>query len=199
MTVEPETLAAQVVRRTLDRPPTLGRSRLICIDGPAGSGKTTLADAVVAAADAHATTALVHMDDQLDGWGGLPDALPRVARDVLGPLREGRPGHYRRYDWLAERFAETHVVEPVDLVVLEGVGSGSSLWAAGVTTLVWVEAPADLRLARGLARDGEEVREQFVAWMVQEEVLHARERTRARADLLVDTSLAQPPAGRSST
>lgn len=199
MTEEPAALPALVVRRTLDRPPTLGRSRLICIDGPAGSGKTTLADAVVTAADAHGSTALVHMDDQLDGWEGLPDALPRVARDLLGPLRKSRPGHYRRYDWVAERFAETHVVEPVDLVVLEGVGSGSSLWARAITTLVWVEAPADLRLARGLARDGEEVREQFVAWMAQEEVLHARERTRARADLLVDGSLAQPIAGRSST
>jgi uridine kinase len=201
----PAAVADLVVRRALERPATLGRGRLICVDGPAGSGKTTLADAVAAAAARAGTVDLVHMDDVYEGWHGLDDALPRVARDLVEPLRAGRPGRYRRYDWHARRLAETRTVEPVDVLVLEGVGSGAAADPAAITTLVWVEAPRDLRLRRGLERDGEALRAEWLAWMADEERVHAREQTRARADLLVDgtgalpPAPAQPTAGRSST
>lgn len=201
--------ASRVLAEVMARPAGLGRTRLVCIDGPAGSGKTTLAAAVVEAAREHGSVDLVHMDDLFEGWGGLDDALVRLARDIVEPLRSGSPGHYRRYDWVAARFAEAHVVEPVDVLVLEGVGSGGSAYDDAITTLVWVEAPRDLRLARGLERDGEALREEWLAWMADEEALHAREQTRARADVLVDgtgaTAPAVPPAvahqqaGRSST
>ena len=38
--------AAEVLSLARSRPPTLGSGRLICVDGPAGSGKTTLAEEV---------------------------------------------------------------------------------------------------------------------------------------------------------
>lgn len=181
-----DAVADLVVRRTLERPPTLGAGRLVCIDGPAGSGKTTLADAVVGAAGAHGTVALVHMDDVYEGWQGLADAVERLSRDVVGPLRDGRPGGYRRYDWHAGRLAEPRTVDPVDVLVVEGVGSGGSVFADAITTLVWVAAPRDLRLRRGLARDGEALRAQWLDWLDDEQAHFARERTRERADVLVD-------------
>ena len=46
---------------------------------------------------------------------------------------------------------------PRPLLVLEGVGSGRPRVADLVTVLVWVEAPHDVRLARGLERDGDDV------------------------------------------
>jgi hypothetical protein len=104
------------------------------------------------------------------------------------PLLQGRPGRYQRYDWHAERLAEWHTVDPVDLLVLDGVGSGAETYDAAITTLVWVEAPPALRLARGIARDGEQVRPFWTAWMADEDALFARERTRQRADVLVDES-----------
>lgn len=168
------------------RPPTLADGRLVCIDGPAGSGKSTLAAAVVDHAGALGSVALVHLDDLLDGWGGLPQVSATLERDVLTPLREGRTARYPRYDWHQERFAETCEVAPVDLLVVEGVGSGASSYASSVTTLVWVEAPAQLRLARGIERDGEALLPQWRRWMADEDALFVRERTRERADLLVD-------------
>ena len=48
----PEAAATRVVQHTLARPPTLGAGRLVCVDGPAGSGKTSLADAVARRTDA---------------------------------------------------------------------------------------------------------------------------------------------------
>jgi hypothetical protein len=59
--------------------------------------------------------------------------------------------------------------------------------AAGlITVLAWVEVPADLRLERGLARDGVHLDKQLPAWSVAEEAHFAREGTRGRADLVID-------------
>jgi uridine kinase len=174
--------AAEVLRLAGTRPATLGAGRLVCIDGPAGSGKTTLAAQV---ADRTSAT-VVHMDDLYAGWAGLATVAEPVL-GVLAPLAEGRPGRYRRWDWTASRRSEEHVVEPGPLLLLEGVASGGLGWARWCTVLVWVEAEAATRLARGLARDGEEVRPRWVRWMTQEQEVFARERTRDRADLVVQT------------
>lgn len=186
--------AQDVVRRTLAAPPTLGDGRLICIDGPAGSGKTTLAEAVAAAVPGTTTVVLVHLDDVYPGWAGLTEGVERIARELVGPLARGEAGGYRRYDWIAAREAEWHDVPPTDLLVLEGVGAGAADYAAHITTLVWVEAPRDLRLERALARDlelhdppggREALRARLAAWMTDEDALHARHRTRERADVVV--------------
>ena len=183
-----------VVRRTLDAPPTLGGARLLCIDGPAGSGKTTLAAAVVDALPAGLSRAVVHLDDVYPGWSGLVEGVDRVARLLVEPLARGELGGYRRFDWVADTEAEWHDVSPVDVLVVEGVGAGSSDYAAHITTLVWVEAPPGDRLARGLARDvqlhglhgaEEELRAKWLRWMADEDALLSRQRTPERADVVV--------------
>jgi uridine kinase len=189
----PAAVADLVVRRTLGQPATVGRTRLVCVDGPAGSGKSTLGAAVARVAAAHGSALLLHMDDMYEGWSGLADALPRVAAEIVEPLRSGRLGRYRRYDWRAGRFAEAHDVSPVDVLVLEGVGSGAASYADAITTLVWVEAPVDLRLERGIARDGDEQLPHWLTWMDEEAVVHTRERTRDRADVFVDGTGAAAP------
>ncbi len=180
-------VAELLLARTLQQPPTLGTTRLLCIDGRAGSGKTTLAGAVAGAATAQGCeVSVVHMDDIYEGWAGLARTMPRVAGDLVEPLAQGKPGRWQRYDWAAGRLAEWHTVTPVPLLVLEGVGSAASCYDDRITTLVWVDAPRELRIARGLARDGEQVRPYWMAWMEDEDALFARERTRERADVIVD-------------
>ena len=168
------------------RPATLGAGRLICVDGRAGAGKSTLGDAVVAAAAGLGTTRLVHTDDLLAGWSGLAALGRTLAEGLVAPLAAGRPGTYRRYDWLQEKFAETLTVDPVDTLVVEGVGSWSPTYADAVTTLVWVDAPRDLRLQRGLERDGEGMRERWLTWLDDEEEHFLRAGTHEHADVLVD-------------
>lgn len=181
------TLPTEVLRAALERAPTLGDGRLICIDGPAGSGKTTLASAISAIGGAR----VLHMDDLYEGWSGLA-TIDQQLHGLLSPLSEGRAGRYRRYDWDEKRFAEEVVVEPAGMTILEGVASGAARFADLVTLLVWVEAPHDLRLQRGMARDGETFAEAWEQWARDEAALFAREGTRERADVRLDG--AQPYA-----
>src|SRR5690606_34851703 len=105
-----------------------GRS-VILIDGPAGSGKTTLAASVAAP--------VIHLDDLYEGWTGIQQGLDQ-AQALLDALREGRPAGYRRYDWYADRYAEWVPVEPSELLVVEGCGAGSL--SVPDALLVWIEA-----------------------------------------------------------
>ena len=184
----PSDPSAVVLALAESRPPPLGAGRLVCVDGPAGSGKTTLAAALRAA---RPDARVVHLDDLYDGWDGLPRITDQLD-SLLRPLAAGGPGRYRRYDWVAGAYAETVVVEPSPLLVLEGVASGSRAHADLATVLVWVSAPADLRLARGLERDGAELAGPWRRWMADEAALFLREGTEARADVLVDGTGVRP-------
>ena len=164
------------------RPPRLGPVRLVCVDGPAGSGKTTLAELLAGALGA----VVLHLDDLYEGWSGLDGVFDRLDEQVLTPLAAGRPGRYQRYDWEAGRFAEWRDVPVPEFLVVEGCGSAPLALGDRAVLLAWVEAPESTRLLRGLARDGEHMRAEWLRWQRLEEVHFARERTRDRAEVVVD-------------
>ena len=176
--------AQQVLAHAELQEPTLGAGRLVCVDGLAGAGKTTLAAGIKRL---RPEAVVIGTDDLLEGWSGLPTLADHVEA-LLRPLAAEAAGRWRRWDWLADDWAEWHEVEPAPLLVLEGVGSGPLAVDELITTLVWVEAPRDVRLDRGLARDGLHQRLLWEQWLLDERLLHERDRTRERADVVVDTS-----------
>jgi uridine kinase len=185
---EPTDSSRRIADLVLDRSPTLGAYRLVCVDGPSGSGKTTLAARVAAELESRGcTVAVVHMDDLYDGWGGLQGSGPLLHEQLLAPLSRGRPGSYRRYDWHREERAETRTVQMTDVLVVEGVGSWRRAHARLVTVLVWVEAPAAVRLERAVRRDGSDLAPDLLVWQRDEDRLHEAEATRDHADLVVTT------------
>ena len=108
-------------------------------------------------------------------------------------LAAGRPGSYEHFDWHHDRYDRTVPVAPAPWLVVEGVGSGAAALASYTPVLVWIEVDDELRLARGLARDGEAMRAHWLTFMDDERALFARERTRERADVLVDGTGIAPP------
>ncbi len=172
---------------------TSERPAVVAVDGPAGSGKTTIA-AVLAGllGDARHPAPVVHMDDLYPGWDGLADAVPLLVDQVLEPLATGGPARWRRYDWVEGRYAEEHQLPVTPAVVVEGVACGSLPCAPYLALLVWVDAPHDLRLSRGLARDGETFRPHWERWAAQERAHFAAHRTRERADLRLETGTGSP-------
>ncbi len=175
---------AELTERVRTAPARLGDVRLVCIDGPAGSGKTTVAGRLGAALGEDA--ALVHLEDLYAGWT-LTGAAARLGAGVLRPLAGGRTGACHRSDWAAGRCAGEPTPVPVRPVLLvEGCGSSPRSLDPWTTLRLWVEAPATLRLARGLSRDGVDLEPEWRRWQLTEAAEFAREGTRARADLRLD-------------
>jgi uridine kinase len=167
--------------------------RLVCVDGPAGSGKTTLAERLAAVLGDAA--GVVHFDELYAGWT-ITGAQARLRAGVLRPLSEGRAGAHHRYDWSTRRFADAPIRVPVPAVlVIEGCGSSPRSLDAWTTLRIWVEAPTNLRLARGLARDGADLEPEWRRWLETEAAEFAREDTRSRADLRVDGTVVGSGSG----
>jgi uridine kinase len=180
----------ELVARVWSSPARLGAARLVCVDGPAGSGKTTLAARLVTAVGDAAT--LVHLEELYAGWT-ITGAVARLEAGVLRPLAADRAGGYHRYDWAAKRFAPEPTSVPVrPVLVVEGCGSSPRRLDPWTTLRIWVEAPAELRVARGLARDGAGLEPQWRRWQLTEAAEFARENTRARAHLRLDGAATSP-------
>ncbi|MFI6796976.1 uridine kinase [Streptosporangium canum] len=162
-------------------PPSCGPVRVVAVDGPGGSGKTTFAGRLASALGAQ----VIHSDDFPVPWDEPPVSwFGQVEEQVLGPLAAGRPGGYRRYDWVRGVFTDRVDVPVAPVLLLEGVSTARRTTPAAFT--VWVEAPGELRLARALARDGASYAPQWRDWTRAEEEWFAADGTRARADLVLD-------------
>jgi|GEM_PF-183818 len=168
-------------------------SLLVGIDGCGGSGKSTLARRL---AELDAAISVVHMDDFYKPSGDRDPASTevganfdwrRVRDQVLLPLSRNQPGRYQRYDWETDQLAEWHDVPANSIVLVEGCYSLRRELTGFHNLRVWMETPRDLRLQRGLDRDGEESRplcEQ--EWMPAEDRYVAEHRPNRSAELVVD-------------
>lgn len=165
---------------------------LVAIDGCGGAGKSSLA----ATLETSLTRAsVIHTDDFGVGWDFGWD-WARFREQVLDPLLEVRAARYQRFDWPTRRLAEWHEVRSDVLVlILEGVSATRSELGNPWHAKVWVEAPRDIRLQRGLARDGERARPLWETWMAAEDTWVASERPATRCDFIFDGTSRGGPDG----
>jgi uridine kinase len=191
ITAADETIAAALL--IIDRAQTrCGTTKVVAVDGPSGAGKTDFAAAL---ADRLASPQLLHMDDLYPGWDGLAQAVADLHDQILTPLAAGEQAAYRRWDWEHDRHAEWCSLPATDLLLVEGVGSGSRPGWQLESALIWLEADRDERFRRGVERDGESYLPHWLRWAAREEHLFTLDGTRSRADLIIDTS-PRPMGGR---
>lgn len=138
------------------KPPAGMTTRIIAIDGGGGSGKSTLAKRLSVQLD---NAYIVHTDDFASLENPL-NWLPRLIEQVLELLSRNRLARYQRYDWGTKRLAEWLTFEPGGVVILEGVSSLRREFRPYLTFGIWVETPQELRLKRGLDRDGQYTQDQ---------------------------------------
>ncbi|WP_163529090.1 uridine kinase family protein [Halobacillus ihumii] len=166
---------------------------LIGIDGCGGAGKSTLAEHMMTISE---KGTVIHMDDfylpssrrvHPPDIGGHFD-WKRMRDQVLEPLFQKRSACYQRYDWDNDKLAEWHDVPPFGVIVIEGCYATRDELRHFYDYTVWVDCPRELRLKRGLERDGEEALSFWLDWMEQEDRYQDNQRPRTKVDWVIDGS-----------
>ncbi|MFI5938012.1 hypothetical protein [Actinoplanes sp. NPDC051494] len=98
---------------------------------------------------------VIEIDDFVS-WECFADWWPRLDDQVLTPLLAGRDATYQVRDWTDWYGStlggwETRHWAPT--VILEGATCTRRETIGRLAYTIWVEAPAEMRLARGMARD----------------------------------------------
>jgi uridine kinase len=175
---------ADVLAEVMERSDVRG-IRLIGVDGPQASGKSTLAERL----SARLRAPLIQMDDFVS-WVDLVGWWPSFEAQVLDPLLSGGDAHYQLRDWENDEFGTAlhgwKTVEWSPVVVLEGLTCTRAAIADRLAYRIWVEAPDEIRLRRGLERDGDTHRDLWLDPMATERQFFIDDGTRTRADLRVN-------------
>ena len=173
------------------------RTLLVAIDGRGGSGKSTFARRLERASE---EVTVVEFDDfylplterrAMTGAGNAEIGgnfdWRRLRDQVLTPLSHDEPANYQRYDWPSDQLAEWHSVPVGGIVLIEGNYSTRQDLFAVYDYTIWIDAPHDVRLERGIRRGGEDTRERWLTeWMPEEDRYIAAENPAKRVDLLLD-------------
>jgi uridine kinase len=164
-------------------------TKTISIDGPAGSGKTTLARRI-AESFSIGPVATIHMDDLYNGWeDALTIQLSRtLTQQILTPISQGKSFSYRKYDWLKGGFGNFISVPLPSLLILEGVGSGQKVTRKFTDEALWIEVGSEVGLQRVLNRDGNYLETEMRLWQLREQEHFKIENTRDCATIRIDGS-----------
>ena len=173
------------LRKTVEEIRAAGRldgvtTRIVAVDGPGGAGKSSLAEWLarrLGGVPTIQTDDFASWDEPLDWW-------PRLLDEVLEPLAAGRAAEFVPTSWDG-RARDPVVVEPADFAILEGVSSSRAAFRPYLAYSIWVETPREVRLARGLARDGESMRARWDEWMAAEDRYVQDERPAEHVNLIL--------------
>ena len=169
-------LSSQIATRSAK----CGKSVLISIDGPAGSGKTSLAAEL---ASKLTDVQIIHMDDLYLGWqNSLTDSLTSNLLGIAHNVQSLGIVSFAKFDWTNESIGEVVKYQAPKFLIIEGVGSGQEVLRPFVSMSIWIEVPIDIGLARVIERDGEIVRDHMPAFLALQESHFRKEETKMHAE-----------------
>lgn len=160
-------------------------AQIILIDGPAGSGKTTLSLKL----QAELQCDVIHLDSIYNGWDdALTNTLTSKLCSLIESFLSNQPFTLPIYNWSTGKFDSERLIMPSKSLIIEGVGAGQSAIRAFATTLYWVEVDDEIGMQRVLDRDGDAIADAMKIWKLREAEHFAKERTREFADFIISTA-----------
>ena len=152
---------------------------LVAIDGWGGSGKSTLARIlkkrlenvnVVEGDYFYLPSAERPVRDLAVQHPGSAYDWRRLLAQVLQPMTEGKDARCQRYEWRSDTYEDWCDIPRAGMVIVEGVYVSRPEVSDLYDYRVWMTCPREIRLARGLERDGEEHRDLWEnEWMAAED------------------------------
>lgn len=174
------------------------RQKIIAIDGGGGAGKTTFSrclyeampDSYILTIDAFYRPPSLRTPVSANNGTNHNFDWERFRLSVLEAVNNEEEVSYQRYDFGAGCLSPEFIHVPQDkTIIVEGVWSLQSAFLPCYDYRIWLEAPASVRLQRGVLRDGENMRQ---VW--EEEFIPIDERYRElqspqlQADCVVDSA-----------
>jgi uridine kinase len=159
---------------------------ILAIDGPAGAGKTTLAEHLTAALSLKYKCHTLHMDDLYNGWQNafdhhLTDALVTASAAHL----KSQKFSLSSFDWQRGQYGPANEIPSSELLILEGVGSSQSAVRPYLTASIWIEIEPTRGLERVLLRDGVGISDEMKMWLELQEQHFHREGSEKAADFVL--------------
>ena len=161
---------------------------IIAIDGPAGAGKTTLAHEIFLAISPRMSVNVIHMDDLYDGWNNaLGKDLTKVLTHLTDQHKQKKSAKIDEYNWTTSSFEDGEELDPADLLILEGVGSGDMAIQDDLAALIWIDIDPEIGVKRVIDRDGAQVADEMRKWLGTQEEYFSQHSTREKADFILTT------------
>ena len=161
---------------------------IIAIDGPAGAGKTTLAHEIFLALSPKMSVNVIHMDDLYYGWeNALSPDLTSILQYLSSQHQKRSAANIQRYNWTTSSFGEVEILEPADLLILEGVGSGDKAIQDEFSALIWIDIDPAIGVNRVIGRDGPQVADEMNKWLGTQQEYFSQHSTREKADFILTT------------
>jgi uridine kinase len=184
----PATHLFREIEEALESGLSCGSTRILTIDGRAGSGKTTLASDLFLHLSASRKVEIIHLDDLYAGWeGALESSLSESLIALTESLKNLQPATLNIFNWGTSSFDSQRIINPPDILIIEGVGSGQGAIRDRVGVKIWMEISPEAGLARVLERDGHEISSEMSAWQLQEDRHFEIEKTRDVAEFVLST------------
>ena len=156
---------------------------LIAIDGRAGAGKTTLAAKFFEELSVDKSVQVIHMDDLYNGWNNaLDERLTKILELIVNAHHNIVAFEIEIFNWNSMSFDSKEEINPVDILILEGVGAGQKVVRDAGATLYWLDIDAEVGIQRVLNRDGNQIASQMKQWQISQEIHFMRDKTRENAE-----------------
>jgi uridine kinase len=186
--------AQDIADAARDLPRTRSTTTLVAIDGPGGSGKTTLAatvaelldGATIVAGDDFYRPMPEHERERLSAQQGYHRYFDweRLRDQVLAPLRAEKTARYQSFDWATGQLGAWHEINPGTMVIVEGVYSARPELAPYYHLTAYVDTPREICLRRMRAR-GQNPEEWITRWRAAEDYYRLTTWPQHRVQLLV--------------